>query len=404
MSDDCLSWIGFFIATFSLIIISKKSIWLALLSSSIILGAFTISFYTLMQDMFDAFFTVDNILLASSMALIPIIGVVLEKSGMLDTLVDQVNIRRDVFNAMAPALVGMLSVPGGALISAPIVNKAAGPIAPETKTALNVWFRHVLFIIYPISSTMIISTNLAGINKYSVILALVPIAIIVTVLGFIFFLKNLKDNLSSSSDKDIAGFFKPLIVIITTPILDPIFRLLFNGLSIKLEYLSIFISISISLLLAWFWSGFSRTSALTILKYSKAWNFLLFMIFLFFFLNVFEDSGIASIIASYKLHPVVILVILGFVFGFITGRMNLPLVILIPIYLSTFAITTMPLLSFCVLYMSVYTGYILSPVHPCLSVTIEYFKVNYINTVKKMIIPAAILMILITSLSFFARA
>src|SRR5262249_16135590 len=47
--------------------------------------------------------------------------------------------------ALPPALVGLLPMPAGALVSAPLVNDAAGskPVSPEARTFINYWFRHL---------------------------------------------------------------------------------------------------------------------------------------------------------------------------------------------------------------------------------------------------------------------
>ena len=64
----------------------------------------------------------------------------------------------------------------------------------------------------------------------------------------------------------------------------------------------------------------------------------------------------------------------GFFLGFATGRVQLPSTILIPIYLSQYAIGSMPVFEFALLYFAVFMGYISTPIHPCVAYSLKYFK------------------------------
>jgi len=56
-------------------------------------------------------------------AIIPLIGGGLEESGRMAELVSNLRIGRRAFLASSPALLGMLPMPGGALLSAPLVER-----------------------------------------------------------------------------------------------------------------------------------------------------------------------------------------------------------------------------------------------------------------------------------------
>jgi hypothetical protein len=79
---------------------------------------------------------------------------------------------------------------------------------------------------------------------------------------------------------------------------------------------------------------------------------------------------------------VFLLILLGFFLGFATGRIQLPISILIPIYLVQFTTPTMPLLDFIFIYTSISLGYLITPIHPCVSYSTEFFETNFLKVVK----------------------
>ena len=99
-------------------------------------------------------------LLALIVGLIPIIGNVLLTSGQIDSLVSNMRIGKKKFLLFFPALVGMLPMPGGALLSAPFVEKGGKDIDNSAKAGINVWFRHTLYLVYPLSPGLIVSAQI----------------------------------------------------------------------------------------------------------------------------------------------------------------------------------------------------------------------------------------------------
>ena len=99
------------------------------------------------------------------------------------------------------------------------------------------------------------------------------------------------------------------------------------------------------------------------------------------FLEVFILSGAPEEIAYLNLS-VFLLLLIGFFLGFATGRIQLPISILIPIYLVQNAVLTMPLLDFIFIYISISLGYLITPIHPCVAYSTEYFETDFKKVVK----------------------
>ena len=78
----------------------------------------------------------------------------------------------------------------------------------------------------------------------------------------------------------------------------------------------------------------------------------------------------------------------GFLLGLVTGRIQVPASIIIPIYLGSTGFEAMTPWPFVITYISIFLGYVISPVHPCISVSLEYFNVGLKDFLKKMFWPA----------------
>ena len=111
------------------------------------------------------------------------------------------------------------------------------------------------------------------------------------------------------------------------------------------------------------------------------------------FLNIFKASGIPGLIAGIDINAQILCVIFGFLLGFGTGRIVTPAGIVIPIFLSKFG--PMSPVIFAITYFSIFLGYILTPVHPCVSLTIEFFKTDLKDFLKAIMPPATIALITI---------
>ena len=79
----------------------------------------------------------------------------MQETGAITKLIDSL---RTFFSkggtlAVIPAVYGLMPVPGGALFSAPLIDKEGDKykLKNNQKNFLNIWFRHIWFPIYPIS-------------------------------------------------------------------------------------------------------------------------------------------------------------------------------------------------------------------------------------------------------------
>jgi integral membrane protein (TIGR00529 family) len=340
-------------------------------------------------------------LLAIAVGLIPIIGGRLKDTGQMDNLVKNMRRGKKAFLAVSPALLGMLPMPGGALLSAPMVEKAGKGVSKEKKCGLNVWFRHILFLIYPLTPALIVSVKIANeelqkrgitgvpLDLYQVLLYLAPFFFFSTVLGYFFFLRKISGEIDYEHKPSLRKLLLPLTAILIAPILDFLIKTAFTP---SIPEAATLIAITSSLILAAVIGRLGAREFGKIAWESKPWDFAFIIVGMAVFLNVFRISGIRELIQNLQITPVLLCVVIGFLLGFATGRIQTPALIIIPIYADSILtrgwILSAPV--FAITFFSIFLGYALSPIHPCVSLSSQFFNVE-IKDFFKAILPPTII-------------
>lgn len=366
-----------------ILIFSKKELSVVLGISAIIFGLLTQ--VNIINSMIEVIINPSIVLLALSVLLIPILGGIMEESGLMLELIQKLKVSKKVALMVSPALFGLLPVAGGALMSAPIVDQIDPALDSNRKVAINVWYRHVLLLIYPLSSAILVASVLSGISLYLIVLALLIPFILMVFVGYFTLLKPV-DKSKESTNRNLKKVFHNLIPLITAPIIDFLGRLFFP---ISFPELFVFIGLIISISIALKFAKMNVFNIKEISRKMKVWRFPLLIISMFLFLSIFLESGVPEQISALNL-PFALFISIGFFLGFTTGRVQLPSSILIPIYLVQNLVLSMPIIDFVFLYFAIYLGYLITPLHPCLAYNINYFKTNYIKSFKHVAIPTFI--------------
>lgn len=380
-----LIWTGFFVALTILLIVSKRNFAAGMFLGAFVLAVFTIPFSEMAPPFVSAFTDPSTILLAIAVGLIPIMGGILKDTGQMDNMVRNMRIGKKAFLAVSPALLGMLPMPGGALLSAPMVEKAGKGVSDEKKCGLNVWFRHILFLVYPLTPALIVSTKIAELDLYRVLLYLAPFFLFSIFLGYFFFLREINGEIDYEKKPSLRKLLPPLTVILIAPISDFLIKTFFT---LSVPEAATLISITSSLILAVVIARLGAKEFGKIAWESRPWDFAFIIVGMTLFLNVFEMSGIPMLIQRLQITPVLLCVVLGFLLGFATGRIQTPALIIIPIFLMKGWVLSPPV--FAVMFFSIFLGYALSPIHPCVSLSAQFFHVEIKDFLKVVFPPALI--------------
>ncbi|HEC79032.1 MAG TPA: DUF401 family protein [candidate division WOR-3 bacterium] len=391
---NIIGWAGIVISLVFILVAARRSLPLALFLGAVILGLFTLPVPEIFKSILRTLSDPSIILLALAMGVIPMIGGVMKQSGQMDDLVKNLRIGRKGLMALSPAIMGLLPMPGGALLSAPILEKGGEGVSSELKVAINDWFRHLFVMIYPLSSALIASAKISSLNVYTAALYLMPTFFFALALGYIFFIRRVHGSITYTEEFSLRRLIIPLGIILIAPFLDFTLKKIFT---LPVKELATFIGVSVAFAFSWKLSTV-ELNIKSIAKRMKPWNFTLIILGMFVFLHIFQSSNVAELIAAIPLTPATLCVVSGFILGFATGRVLLPASIILPVYLTAAPMT--PVI-FAIIYTSIFFGYVISPVHPCVGVSLEYFKVPLKNFFRLLLIPTFIIFIVALMISIF---
>ena len=385
------AWLSFIIIIGIVMALSKYELGIVLTLGA--LGFAILAGVDFLQSLINVLTDPSILALIVIMILIPILGGIMEESGLMMEMIQKMRISKKSSLMMIPALFGLLPVPGGALMSAPIVQQIDSEEDANKKVSINVWYRHMLIMVYPLSSALIIGSKLTNINLYILVLGLVPSLIAMWLIGYVLLVRKVSP-FTEQGERDLKRAFRNLLPILIAPILDFIGRTFFN---FSVPEVFLLIGLIFSIWPALKFGKMKVSNVKMIAKKMKIWRFPLIIFSMFIFLEVFVLSGAPEEIASVDLS-VFLLILIGFLLGIGTGRIQLPISILIPIYLAQFTVLTMPLLDFIFIYTSVFIGYLITPLHPCVAYSTEYFKTDFIKVLKILGKPILVSFILLLGL------
>lgn len=295
-----------------------------------------------------------------------------------------------------PAIIGFLPVSGGALMSAPIVDVEAEKLKlpPEKKAYVNLWFRHTIFPVYPLSQVLIIAAGLTGVPLFSIVLLQIPTVIVMAVVGFLVgFRKTLTPKAGETAEINKMLRFKEFILAFS-----PILTTIVVAVSLNIVN-SEFSKLGLDVLAATF-AGLaflaiaSQLNLKTFVKPLRGWGIYdvtLAAYSAFLLRNVMKAAGIAEIFkplvsngdsTNITMLLTVIPMALGFLMGSPSGAIAIGSSVLAGVL--TFTPKTSALL-----YISAYLGYVIAPTHLCFTFTAEYFK-SPLGKVYKYVVPSFI--------------
>ena len=412
MSSYLLTIIGIFIS-FSLVILfirRKYDFGLSLIVGALILALFSIPIVSLSKIFYgiiDAIgysidtnsFSTGTIELAFLVTLIFMLAKSMQDTGAIRELTKSL---RTFFSkggtlAIIPAIYGLLPIPGGALLSAPMIDEEGEifSLSKNKKNFLNIWFRHIWFPVYPLSIAMftLCSPKFSNIPITSLMLADIPAFIIYGIIGFIIlhiFLQNHTNNLEEKS-KYLKGL--KFLIIPFLPVI--LFFFLQNSLSKERAFL---LSISIDIIILFLLINMSWRKYIEILYKSLTWKPAAAIIGIMVFREMFTLSGanavISDLLGKSSLHPIILVVLVPLILGFLTGY-NLAGVTLsyffVQPFFSILNISIVGLTS--LIFMGAFIGYLISPLHLCNVLSSEYLKTD-VTGMYRFFIPSTFILLI----------
>jgi integral membrane protein (TIGR00529 family) len=293
--------------------------------------------------------------------------------------------------ALLPALIGLMPLMGGALVSAPMVVEGSDELklSAERRTFINFWFRHLWQYILPTYPSLILAATLLGIP--------------IRKLGWI----NLPFTLTAIISGTLVGFWgvqKSMRIknLSNTPsgwrLFKNLFPLLFGliliiGFKVELAY-----AFGLTILGMIIFYRIEGRVVLKGFKDSLSIELLLTVAIVMGFKKVLESSkailSVSTILSSAGVPFWLIAILIPLLIGVMTGLTIAPMAIGFPILIPLFQDDPNFLRYMMLAYASGISGDLLSPFHLCLVLTKDYFKADLKGVYRFIWIPVtSILMV-----------
>jgi uncharacterized protein len=336
------------------------------------------------------------------LVLIMILERVLRQQGYLDRMLNaltQLIKDRRIVMAIMPAFIGLLPSAGGALFSAPLVEQAAGKgVSIENKTFINFYYRHVWEFFLPLYTGVLLASTITDIPLTRLLLGLMPYGILTILLGLPFLFRIKIDETlepvsqpldSTPSPNTNGGIRRKLIkdVFFSTLPITGVVGLVFAKVPITLT-----LALVIVFLLLKHKFNFKEVTLLL----RNAINFkTLFMVWgIMVFKQVMETVGsfneLPALLGKIPVPSFILFASIAFLIAFLTGQTGSYIGIAFPVVMAAAGgNVNVPLVA--LLFIAGTAGTMLSPMHLCLSLTVDYFRADLKKIMRMLIIPESIL-------------
>ncbi len=268
--------------------------------------------------------------------------------------------------ALTPAVLGLIPVAGGALMSAPLVAVIGSVAGLGTAVMIyaNVWFRHTIFLVYPLSNVLITTAALTGYGIGELAARQAPVATFMIAVGALILWPHLRGAVLPESSAGIWRSLTPLAVALGAAI----------ALRYGLTYLAMPLGVALGAAVLAALASPSLSDIASSLASRRALGLAVAGFSIMLFQKVMTVSGaseaIAAAASSSGLPVMVLEVALPAAIGILTGSPLTGIVTSIPILAP---ITDLGLKDVSLIYVSSIVSYIGSPAHLCLVYTAQYF-------------------------------
>ena len=373
-----------------LLTFKKVSLWMALLLGTFLLGfLFRLPFQSIVIDVFTSIFARETLLLLGAFIAILFFSSLLKETGrMVEILEGFRSIFKDirVVIALLPAMIGLMPIVGGALVSAPMVVEGSDELelSPERRTFINYWFRHVWQYSLPTYPALILAATLVKIPVRYLGWMNVPITMMAIASGIFFGFwgvsKSTRAKHPSNTTYGLRLFYNlcPLVFGLILVVWFQVELVYAFGLAIL--GMVIFYKIR--------WPVFLKG-----LRESIHVELLLSVAIVMGFKEVLESSGaihsVSRVLLSSGVPLWLMAISVPFLVGVITGVSIAPIAIGFPVLIPLFQNDPRFLDYMVLAFASGISGDLLSPFHLCLILTKDYFRADLKGVYRFIWIPTA---------------
>jgi uncharacterized protein len=374
----------------------KVALSLTLLASAVVLGfLFHLSIEGIARGILKALLDFENFKLVVSLQLILLFSAIMKENGSMGKAISAL---RKVFHdarvtvALIPAIIGLIPVMGGAMLSAPLVAEASDDLqlSPERRTFLNFWFRHVWEYTLPTFPTIFLTASIVGISVTDLALVNLPLTAAAITVGIVFGFRGVKSFKGIHEPLTGGMVFKHLSLFVGN--LGPFFLVILLTLYFKLHLVYSLAVVMIGVLVLYRFP-FSLLKQLAKKHLSLELAFLIWVIMIFKEILVASGAmgSVTKELAQMGMPPVVLVILLPSLISFITGYPTAFVGLSFPVLLPFIQSSPIGLYYVMLALGSGLSAHLLSPMHACLVMTLQYYHASMEKVYRLLAIPVAIL-------------
>jgi len=340
-----------------------------------------------------------------------LIVALMEKIGYLNMMVNSVkSLAASLGSTMVSisAFIGLLPMPGGAYVSARLVDSLAKEMKlnPVEATSLNYWFRHLWEYWWPLYTGVIVASAIFEVTIPEFVIHMFFLTILAVLGGYIFIYypimrkknikkRRIKNGKSMEFGKLLYSSWPILAVMLLTLLGIP---WLYNG-KITFYRVDLFyslLSVDLILLLILAYNKRYEDAAYS-LKFALKPTFLgVTFAALFMKIAVLETNSMQytyQFFNMYGIPPFVVIILLPYLAGLMTGVTVAYVAATFPLLLPYIG-TPPSFAAIALAYASGYAGHLSSPVHLCLVLSAQHFKADVYKVIKR-VSPAIVFVVAI---------
>ena len=329
---------------------------------------------------------------------------------MSGTLSGMVNALRRVFSsakallALMPAFLGLLPSLGGARFSAPIVDELSAdiPMPQEHKAAINFWFRHIFEFSSPIIPGMIMACNIAGVPFSAFLKHLSWLTILAFSIGWVIMIRPLclPDDLRPKAEGAQKKRETMDLVLALSPVVSTFLLVVFFDMNASLAMGAVTFVLFFVLRATDRFVAVRDTVGGALDK-----KMLLNVLCILYFIQILTITGILpEIVAAFQASPLpvpVVIACVSFIIGVLTGMSQGHVAIVMPI-VAAMGTGNLDLAGVAMAFGV--AGQMLTPTHMCLVVTVDYFRSNFLGTLRPVLLGEIILLTIFSIYTWFTMA
>jgi integral membrane protein (TIGR00529 family) len=324
--------------------------------------------------------------LCAAVGFITVFGYALKETGHMVELIDKLRsfVPSRFLLALIPALFGILSMPGGALMSAPFNEPESErlKLKPEHRTFINVWFRHVWYWASPISPSTLVACSIAGIAIIDFIRVNFPLFIATWIIGFAISWKWIqREERRVGGAKDYKGSLVGLSPILVT-------------VALTLVGIPVWVCVAVGIAMVIVMRKVDLKRASTYFTKGAKLDLIAAVFATLYFRYTVVASGSVDVLLGNILGmgvPLLLLFILiPLLVGAISAQPTLGIGIVFPILMPL--VVPMNVNWMTIMFAGIVAGYTASPLHLCLILTNQFYKSD-LNKVYRYLVPGLLLLV-----------